>query len=86
MADGEDIQPLVCDNGTGMVKVIYILQNLCYLCCYGYKSENFFNSQCWCLFIRVIHICFQFLRLDLLVMMHQELYSQALLVVLVTLV
>jgi hypothetical protein len=21
MADGEDIQPLVCDNGTGMVKV-----------------------------------------------------------------
>jgi len=20
MADGEDIQPLVCDNGTGMVK------------------------------------------------------------------
>ena len=22
MADGEDIQPLVCDNGTGMVKVI----------------------------------------------------------------
>ena len=24
MADGEDIQPLVCDNGTGMVKVIVI--------------------------------------------------------------
>lgn len=22
MADTEDIQPLVCDNGTGMVKVI----------------------------------------------------------------
>lgn len=22
MADSEDIQPLVCDNGTGMVKVI----------------------------------------------------------------
>ncbi|MFQ6633091.1 hypothetical protein Gotur_011881 [Gossypium turneri] len=21
MADGEDIQPLVCDNGTGMVKI-----------------------------------------------------------------
>ena len=21
MADGDDIQPLVCDNGTGMVKV-----------------------------------------------------------------
>lgn len=21
MADGEDVQPLVCDNGTGMVKV-----------------------------------------------------------------
>ena len=26
MADTEDIQPLVCDNGTGMVKVI--IQNL----------------------------------------------------------
>lgn len=26
MADAEDIQPLVCDNGTGMVKVsIFIL-------------------------------------------------------------
>lgn len=24
MADGEDIQPLVCDNGTGMVKVCNI--------------------------------------------------------------
>lgn len=23
MAEGEDIQPLVCDNGTGMVKVSY---------------------------------------------------------------
>jgi len=23
MADGEDIQPLVCDNGTGMVKVCH---------------------------------------------------------------
>lgn len=22
MADSEDIQPLVCDNGTGMVKVV----------------------------------------------------------------
>lgn len=28
MADGEDIQPLVCDNGTGMVKVsISIFRN-----------------------------------------------------------
>lgn len=32
MAEGEDIQPLVCDNGTGMVKVswklcIYIEQS-----------------------------------------------------------
>lgn len=27
MADGEDIQPLVCDNGTGMVKVITYLNN-----------------------------------------------------------
>lgn len=25
MADGEDIQPLVCDNGTGMVKVMIVL-------------------------------------------------------------
>lgn len=25
MADSEDIQPLVCDNGTGMVKVLYLL-------------------------------------------------------------
>lgn len=24
MADVEDIQPLVCDNGTGMVKVCYL--------------------------------------------------------------
>lgn len=24
MADAEDIQPLVCDNGTGMVKVIVV--------------------------------------------------------------
>lgn len=24
MADAEDIQPLVCDNGTGMVKVHYL--------------------------------------------------------------
>lgn len=23
MADAEDIQPLVCDNGTGMVKVMH---------------------------------------------------------------
>jgi len=27
MADGEDIQPLVCDNGTGMVKV-FLLTNV----------------------------------------------------------
>lgn len=27
MADAEDIQPLVCDNGTGMVKVsLYLLR------------------------------------------------------------
>ena len=25
MAEGEDIQPLVCDNGTGMVKVSWKL-------------------------------------------------------------
>lgn len=30
MADGEDIQPLVCDNGTGMVKVYsFLIYNDC---------------------------------------------------------
>jgi len=28
MADGEDIQPLVCDNGTGMVKVKFLSKTL----------------------------------------------------------
>lgn len=28
MADGEDIQPLVCDNGTGMVKVCWNLTEI----------------------------------------------------------
>lgn len=33
MADAEDIQPLVCDNGTGMVKVgVIYLPLLCSLC------------------------------------------------------
>jgi hypothetical protein len=27
MADGEDIQPLVCDNGTGMVKVSQLIRS-----------------------------------------------------------
>ena len=27
MADGEDIQPLVCDNGTGMVKAGFVGDN-----------------------------------------------------------
>ena len=37
MADGEDIQPLVCDNGTGMVKVNATIQTLSlYL-----KNESF---------------------------------------------
>ena len=35
MADGEDIQPLVCDNGTGMVKVRfldgYISNTFCFM-------------------------------------------------------
>lgn len=35
MADAEDIQPLVCDNGTGMVKVstllFFVLLCLCLL-------------------------------------------------------
>lgn len=30
MADAEDIQPLVCDNGTGMVKVSHYLHD-CFL-------------------------------------------------------
>lgn len=40
MADAEDIQPLVCDNGTGMVKVI--LHILCsdYMCWF-FSGDNF---------------------------------------------
>lgn len=38
MADGEDIQPLVCDNGTGMVKVIT------YLCGYNNLSLVYYKS------------------------------------------
>lgn len=36
MADGEDIQPLVCDNGTGMVKVLYqgsLIKVILYVVC-----------------------------------------------------
>jgi hypothetical protein len=29
MADAEDIQPLVCDNGTGMVKVSHRFGHIC---------------------------------------------------------
>lgn len=28
MADSEDIQPLVCDNGTGMVKVLHQIRKI----------------------------------------------------------
>lgn len=36
MADAEDIQPLVCDNGTGMVKVcvVYIFKKNSLLGCF----------------------------------------------------
>lgn len=40
MADAEDIQPLVCDNGTGMVKVI--LHMICsYYMCWFFSGDNF---------------------------------------------
>ena len=32
MADAEDIQPLVCDNGTGMVKVSSLFPLILYSC------------------------------------------------------
>ena len=38
MADGEDIQPLVCDNGTGMVKVCHhdpLVQSSPFFSCYN---------------------------------------------------
>ena len=75
MADAEDIQPLVCDNGTGMVKVsldLFInfsssMQNL--LIFNGYVGLNFKVMLIFC-------------RLVLLVMTLQELSSLVLLVVL----
>jgi hypothetical protein len=70
MADGEDIQPLVCDNGTGMVKVSVFPLN-----CFGFHllRSQYITNRVSC-------------RLVLLVMMHQGLFSLALLAVLVTLV
>ena len=42
MADAEDIQPLVCDNGTGMVKVMKV-GVIGYIVC-SFRCE-------WCLWI-----------------------------------
>jgi hypothetical protein len=74
MADGEDIQPLVCDNGTGMVKVSpsppYLVQPL----------SPFFPDT------PLIMSIYLSSRLVLLAMMHQGLSSLASSVVLVTLV
>ncbi|KAK5810363.1 hypothetical protein PVK06_025675 [Gossypium arboreum] len=36
MADGEDIQPLVCDNGTGMVKAGFAGDDAPRAICAGY--------------------------------------------------
>ena len=36
MADAEDIQPLVCDNGTGMVKVLDAVSSMQILLCYAF--------------------------------------------------
>lgn len=73
MAEAEDIQPLVCDNGTGMVKVylLFIVYN--YVTCLS-SGPNLFENFC------VLH------RLDLLEMMPHELCSPALLGVPATLV
>lgn len=60
MAEGEEIQPLVVDNGTGMVKV----------------SNNFLAAHIGFPFLSIYTTSLQFLslslrRLDLLVMMLQ---------------
>jgi hypothetical protein len=75
MADGEDIQPLVCDNGTGMVKV-------------SPPSPLTPNLLCTTLFpsMPLIMCTFYSSRLVLLATMHQGLFSLVLLAVLATLV
>ena len=41
MADGEDIQPLICDNGTGMVKVMVKVRK-----CIPFTRVTSFIPQC----------------------------------------
>jgi hypothetical protein len=62
MAD-EDIQPIVCDNGTGMVKVV--------------MSKVFSTKQLYSSDLIVLQLL-NIYRPVLLVMMHQELSSPAL--------
>jgi len=53
MADAEDIQPLVCDNGTGMVKVKYKCNSIftifpeeaIWLCIFSVFSSVLLNSS-----------------------------------------
>jgi hypothetical protein len=49
MADGEDIQPLVCDNGTGMVKVrnCILYQGYIFPPMQLYQFEVVFNFAGW---------------------------------------
>ena len=52
MADSEEIQPLVCDNGTGMVKVRYSVQILFFSCMLRQDSIQVYNVHhagwfCW---------------------------------------
>lgn len=83
MADAEDIQPLVCDNGTGMVKVtilsvwFHIISILSF-----YSDEKFskFSAGTSADFFGVVIIS----RLVLLVMMLQGQFSLVLLADLVT--
>ncbi|KAL0414031.1 UNVERIFIED_CONTAM: actin [Sesamum radiatum] len=78
MAEGEDIQPLVCDNGTGMVKVLIFI------------VDKFTAAVCFVALLVLApiiefdrHVCVAY-RLDLLETMLHELYFLALLVVPVT--
>lgn len=49
MADGEDIQPLVCDNGTGMVKVFNNTSNQDVLLGFFFlKKNNVFIAGWFC--------------------------------------
>ena len=49
MADAEDIQPLVCDNGTGMVKVHSLFLKhvaVSFSCC---RSTHVLNNYKYCI-------------------------------------